>query len=111
MAIQDVLQAWARGRAIDDAPNGVKPPGWVQLIRNPGQAHHRAPILPDEEMIRIDREVSMLAIRKPNHHKAIVYAYLHHKRDGEIAKLMHGSRSWVRELRVAAEHYLEAKLE
>jgi len=111
MAIQDVLQAWARGRAIDDAPNGVKPPGWVQLIRNPGQAHHRAPILPDEEMIRIDREVSMLAIRKPNHHKAIVYCYLHHKRDGGIAKLMNGSRSWVRELRVAAEHYLEAKLE
>ena len=111
MAIQDVLQAWARGRAMDDAPNGVKPPGWVQLIRNPGQAHHRAPILPDEEIIRIDREVSLLAIRKPNHHKAIVYAYLYHKRDGEIAKLMHGSRSWVRELRVAAEHYLEAKLE
>jgi len=111
MAIQDILQAWARGRAMDDAPNGVKPPAWVQLIRNPGQAHHRAPILPDEEMIRIDREVSMLAIRKPNHHKAIVYAYLHHKRDGEIAKLMNGSRSWVRELRVAAEHYLEAKLD
>ena len=81
------------------------------MIRNSGQAHHRAPILPDEEMIRIDREVSLLAIRKPNHHKAIVYAYLYHKRDGEIAKLMHGSRSWVRELRVAAEHYLEAKLE
>ena len=111
MAIQDILQAWARGRALDDAPNGVRPPGWTKSILNPGRATHRAPTLPDEDMIRVDREVSALAIRKPSHHKVIVYCYLHHKRDGEIAKLMHGSRSWVRELRVAAEHDLEAKLE
>ena len=111
MAIQDILQAWARGRAMDDAPNHVKPPAWTKLIRNPGGAGHRSPTLPDEDMIRVDSAVSALKERKPIHYRVIVYCYLYNQRDADIAKLLHGSRSWAREVRMAAEHYLEAKLD
>ena len=111
MAIQDILQAWARGKAMDESPNDIKPPSWVASIRNPGTANHRAPILPDDEMVRVDSAVSAMKDRKPSHHRAIVLFYLYRLRDKDIAKRLHGSRSWARETRIAAEHYLEAKLD
>jgi hypothetical protein len=109
--IQDKLRAWARGKAMDEAPNDAKGPGWTRSILNPGRATHRAPVMPEDEMIRVDREVTALRERKPGHYQVIVRYYLRHEQDREIAVAMRGSRTWVRELRVAAEHYLEAKLE
>jgi len=110
MAIQDILEAWARGRAIDEAPNNIKPPGWTKSIRNSGQATVKAPMLPDEDMIRVDSAISAMKHRKPTHHQVIVYFYLHRLPDKAIARELSGSRSWVRETRIAAEHYLEAKI-
>jgi hypothetical protein len=110
MAIQDILEAWARGRAMDDPPNDIKPPGWTKSIRTPGTATVKAPILPEDDMIRVDSAISSLKNRKPTHHKVIVLAYLYRKRDPEVARLLHGSRSWAREIRVSAEHWLEAKI-
>ena len=111
MAIQDVLRAWANGRAIGSAPNDVKPPAWTKLIRNAGSANVGIPPLPEEEMIRVDVAISDLKWRKPSHHKAILVYYLYRKADKDIASELGKSVSKAREIRISAEHYLEARLE
>lgn len=111
MSIQLTLMAWSRGKAIDDAPNGIRPPAWTKSIRNPGTANLSIPPLPDDEMMRVDYAISAMKHRKPKHHSVIVLYYLEHKGDKEVARRIRGSRTMARELRIAAEHYLEAKLD
>ena len=120
--IQDVLMSWGRSRLITDAPNAHKPPGWVNKIQSPGDQADRlaAPILPEDEHVRVDAAVSELRNRKPDHYDVIVYSYQHGLPDQRIAekctwlstggKLERRSRSWVRAIRENAEHWIEGRI-
>lgn len=118
MDIKILLQAWGRGRALNQAPNGYPPQSaFAKEMRQPGDgfAHNRLR-LPDEDIKVIDAVISRLKIRKPDQHKVIVCAYARGMLDHQISKSQSFdgvtvSRSWVRAVRENAEHWLEAKLE
>jgi len=104
-SIQEALILWGRGKAMADAPNGYQTPS---LFHRPSRS---VLSLSPEIHSQIDQVVSALRLSKPQHYEIICRAYVHLWRDGRIARELRRSRSWVRETRIAAEYYLEAKLE
>lgn len=111
MYIQELLIAWGRGRAIDDAPNGY--PRQSAFARMAGMGNVEQARLPDEEQLRVDGAVSDMKEKKPDHYAVICNAYIRGLPDSVSALRLRPkrSRSWVRNIRENAEHYLEAKLE
>ena len=113
MHITYILRQWGKSKSIGWAPNGYPPMvPFANQIRNPGAANVSMPHLPDDLHLRVDREISdLLRKRKDDHYFVICLAYMEGKKDGQIAKELNRSRSWARTTRIAAEHYLEARLE
>ena len=110
--IQDKLIAWGRGKAISDPPNGYpEQTPFARLIRNPGQANVGILPLDSEDQARIDAAVSAMKLTKPDHYEIICYAYIAQMRDDAIRHKVRRSKSWVRDIRRNAEHYLEGRLE
>ena len=110
--IQDLLWAWSKGKAIDDAPNRL--PSASAFAKLLGRGNVGPLPLGHDEHLAVDKVVSDMKNRKKAHHYIIVEFYLNHKTDVQIGRQMkpeRWSRSKVRETRIAAEHYLEAKLE
>ena len=109
MHIQDLLIAWGRGKAMNNAENGY--PHQTPFSRLAGAGTIGVAPLPDDEQIRIDAVVSSMKNTKPDHHKVIFCAYVLGMKDVRIAKKLKGSRSHAREIRLSAEAYLEGRLE
>ena len=114
MSIQDTLIAWGRSRAINSAPNGY--PSQAAFARLIARGNINIAPLGEDEIVRVDSIVSGMKAKKPTHHIIICLAYVEGWRDARIAQKWRfdgerHSRSWVREQRVAAEAWLEAKLE
>lgn len=124
MHVQDVLRGWGRGKAMNTPPNGFpKSSVYAREMQNPGDgvARYHSPSLDDDCSGLVDRIVTSLKHRKPDHHKIIVCAYTNGLMDHQIAKFVrftddqghpkNVSRSWVREKRKSAETWIEAKLD
>ena len=114
MSIQDRLIAWGRGRAMNSAPNDY--PSKAAFAQWIARGNINIAPLTIEEHERIDSVISDMKNKKPTHHAIICLYYVERWRDAKIAGKWRfdgskQSRTWVRENRVAAEHYLEAKLE
>ena len=109
MTIQDLLIAWGKGRSIHDAPNGY--PSQTPTARLQAKCDIGIAPLPDDEQQRVDAAVSAMSLTKPTHYRVICFAYIDHKTDSIIGKKLRMSRSSAREASVAAEFYLEAKLD
>lgn len=110
MTIQDLLIAWGKGRHLSEPPNGIRPPGWTQQIRNPGTATVSIPPLDEENHAIVDAAVSALHRLKPDHHYVICLSYIQGLRDGQIARRIHVSKSTARNIREQAEHWVEGRV-
>jgi hypothetical protein len=109
MQIQDLLIAWGRGKAMNNAENGY--PCQTPFSRLAGAGDIGTAPLSDDDHIRIDAAVSGLKVRKIDHYKVIKCAYVKSMKDHQIAKRLKCSRSHARDTRLQAEHWLEGKLE
>lgn len=110
--IHDMLMAWGRNRAISDPPNDFpNQTAFARLIRNPGSANLSIAPLDEDEVQRIDREISSLRVKKERHWQVICLAYIEQLTDKRVGRRLRMSRSAARAIRQQAEHYLEAKLE
>ena len=115
MVIQDLLTAWGKGRAISDPPNGY--PSQAPFARLIARGNVGLPKLPDEAHGRVDGAVSDLRLKKPLHHAIIVKSYIGRLTDAQIARQISKaekrptSRSTVRGIRIAAEHWIEGRLD
>ena len=114
MSIQDTLLAWGMGRAIGSAPNDY--PGQAAFAKLIARGTISVAGLAEDDMIRVDAAVSSMKGKKPIHHTIICLSYVEGWPDATISRRWRfdgrrRSRSWIREQRMAAEHYLEAKLE
>jgi len=109
MDIQTLLRAWAMGVAINRAPNGW--PRQSAFAKEMGKGNIGMPPLPDEEQQRIDRIVSDLKIPRPDFYEVICLSYISGLSDVKISRRLKCNRWQAREKRVAAEAYLEAKLD
>ena len=122
--VQDVLRAWGRSKAINEAPNGYSTSQLAKQMQSPGDSAEKASIispLTDDYHVLVDSVVSEMKPKKPDHHRVIVYAYRYGYSDDRIARYVtwagHGgkqekrSRSWVRAMRENAEFWIEAKLD
>ena len=107
--IQDKLIAWGRGLAMNAPPNGF--PSQSAFARVIARGSIKVPPLDAEEQERIDSVVSDMKHHKPEHYEIICYHYITLLRDGQIARKVKKSRTWVRETRIAGEHYIEAKID
>lgn len=110
MNIVDLLVGWAKGKALNEAPNGYKPPGWTRSIRNSGRATVSIPPLSDELHMKVERAMFDLRDRKPECYSAVVMFYLLHHRDQDIAASMNCSKGKARTLRLNAENWLDARV-
>lgn len=93
------------------APNDYPPrSAFAKLI---ARGNISLPPLADEDHERIDLQVSAMKHRKPESHQIICLSYVEEWSDAKIARswFKRRSRTWVREQRLAAESYLEAKLD
>jgi hypothetical protein len=112
MGIQEKLLAWGKGLAMQTAPNGYPPRSpYVADMRTSGRAMVRIAPLPDDEQQRIDGIVSGMKQTRPERYEVICLAYITRLRDHQIAQRIRASRHAAKEIRIAAEAYLEAKLE
>jgi hypothetical protein len=116
--VQDLLIAWGRGRSINSAPNGYPPKAAFAVLISRGNLN--AAGYTEEELERVDRYVSDMKLKKPIHHAIIALHYVERMTDARTAHYLrkHGSedvrrakRTWVRETRLAAEHWIEGRLE
>lgn len=108
MSIQHDLILWGKSRAIGEAPNGY--PSQAAFAKEMGQGNVSMPGLDEDAHIRIDRVVSGLKVRKPDHYEVIRHAYHDSLKDHQIAERMNKSRSWVRGIRESAEYWLDGAL-
>lgn len=111
-SIYDLLMGWGRSKAIDDAYHLDFPhqSPYAVGMRNSGQWASKAPDLPEELHNRVDQEVSALKQRGDLRHKAITLAYIKGFRDVHISSALRVSRNRAKELRLAGESWLEARL-
>ena len=109
MHIQDLLLAWGRGKAMNNATNGY--PAQTPFSRLAGAGDIGTAPLPDDEHIRIYAAVSSLKVRKGEHYKVIKCAYVKSMKDHQIARRLKCSRSHARDTRLQAEHWLEGRLD
>jgi ribosomal protein S14 len=106
--IQDMLIAWGKGAALWDAPNGY--PSRSALVTMAGKGDIGVAGQSIGDHIRVDAEVSALRVKKPKHYIIVERCYRRGLSDTKIARRLKMSRSAVREMRIAAEYYLEARL-
>jgi len=109
MDIQTLLRAWGISHAMNHAPNDY--PKQAAFVRLMSRGNVSVPPLPDEYHQRIDGVVSSLKHRRPDFYEVICYAYVAGLSDVRISKKIKCNRWQAREMRVAAEAYVEAKLE
>ena len=110
--ITDILQAWGRSRALNDAYSLDFPhqSPYAREMRNSGQWSSKTPPLDDELHAQVDAAVSELKNRGGQRHKVIFLAYVEGKSDSDIARRLKSSRSSVRSIRMAGESWLDARL-
>lgn len=106
--IQEKLRAWGDGLAMDSAPNGY--PSRSAFAKVIAQGSIKIPPLGVDEQTYIDAVVSRMKHQKPMHYEVICYHYIAKLADGQIAQKVKKSRTWVRETRIAGEHYIEGQI-
>lgn len=106
--IRAQLILWARARAVNDPPNGY--PSQAPFAKEMGQGNVSLPKLPDDQHGAIDRAVSQLKLRKPDHHRIILLSYRHGMRDHSIAERLHTTRADVLQMRTTAEYWLDGAI-
>ena len=111
MVIQDLLRAWGANQAINRPPNDYPKNPLGQYSRSPGQAGPRLPSISDDAREKVEAAVNVLRQRKRKHYDVICLAYIYGIKDADIGRANRASRSWARELRVSAEHWIEARVE
>lgn len=111
--IRDILLWWGRSRAMSDAYHLDFPhkSPYSQDSRQSDQWSLKAVVLNDEHHALIDSAVSQLKTKGDNRWSAVVLSYVYRQLDREIGKHLGCSTTTARETRVAAENWLEAKLE
>ena len=115
MVIQDILMAWAKGKAMNAAENGYphQTPFARYLVAPGDMADKAGAVLPisDERHIIVDGVVSKLGQRKPAHYEIVCLHYLSRLSDRRIARVVGISASSTRNMRENAEYWIEAKLD
>lgn len=115
MVIQDILMAWAKGKAMNAAENGYPhQTPFARYLVSPGDMADKAgaalPISEDKHII-VDGVVSRLGQRKPAHYEIVCLYYLARSSDRKIAKSIGIGPTSVRAMRENAEFWIEAKLD
>ena len=115
MVIQDILMAWAKGKAMNAAENGYphQTPFARYLVAPGDMADKAGAVLPisDERHIIVDGIVSKLGQRKPAHYEIVCLHYLSRVSDRKVARIVGISPSSTRNMRENAEFWIEAKLD
>ena len=106
--IRAQLTLWASARAVNEPPNGY--PSQAAFAKEMGQGNVSLPNLSDDQHGAIDRAVSQLKLRKPNHHRVILLSYRQGMRDHSIAERLQTTRADVLQMRTAAEYWLDGAI-
>ena len=109
MSVVDTLLAWGRGRAINDPPNDY--PRMAAFARLSGRGDVGIAPLSIEEHEYVERVMLDLRERDANRFTVLRLIYVFRLSERQAAKAMKQTRSWVRETRIAAEGWVEAKLD
>ena len=111
-SITDILTAWGRARSVHDAPNGYPSSiPFARMMRGAGTATLKSAPVQDDAMFMVDRILSDMRLRKPQHYGVLWLYYVENLRDHQIAERVHCSRSTARSDRMAAEVWVEAKMD
>ena len=109
LSITDVLERWGRSRKINDAYSIGFPHATSTERAITGKGRNTEG-LPCEDHQLVDAAISELNTRGGLRHKVLCMYYVDGKHDKMIAEKLRMSRSKAREVRIAAEAWVEAKI-
>jgi len=117
-AIQTILIAWGnRSRHLSDPTHCYYPPEtpFNRLRRSPGRGTVPSAGLAEDFTDLVDVAVSRLRLKKPAHHEILWRSYVEGESDNAIAKTVvvgeRYSRHEVKNIRIAAEAWVESQLD
>lgn len=113
--ISSLLASWGIDKRVSWATNGYPSScTFARFMVNPGEAAEKGlrhvPLSTDLHN-QVDAAVSSMKPRKPEHYKIVCYAYIGRMADHVIGERLGLSRSSVRGLRMAAEAWVESRLD
>jgi hypothetical protein len=114
-SIEYLLERWGRAKRLNH-PQGLTYPSETPFARlvTTSWSTGAAP-LDDDAHVHLDRVISELKSKKPDHHEIIVRYYIEHDGDSRISRKAIGgqrySRYEIRAMRKNAEGWLESRLD
>lgn len=110
LSVNEILTNWGKSRRMNDAHHLSYPheTPFSRLSRNAWAVGSGS--LPEDDHQLVDTAISELRTRSDARHEVLVLAYVDGLPDGKIAQRLRQSRTKAREIRIAAEAWVEAKI-